>query len=163
MASPFLQHAVDRLFARMTAIYGREFSGKFDGTTPEAVKAAWAHELRFFERQLDSVAWAIEHLPEKCPNAVQFRNLCNNAPVNNAVAMLPDQSPVRGPTAAEREVLRSLSADIKANSIFARPGRDWARGLIARNESGTHSATPVALAMARDALGTPVFTEESPS
>lgn len=167
MASPFLQHAVDRLFARMTAVYGREFSGKFDGTTPEAVKAAWAHELRFFERQLDSVAWAIDHLPEKCPNAVQFRNLCNNAPpVGVAAAMLPDQAPVRGPTPTEREMLRALSFDIKRGMLFRKPGREWAEDLIRDDREGWKNgkpfrATATSLAMARDALGMPAHTEET--
>lgn len=133
MSNPYLQHMIDRLFARLTAVYGREFTGKFDGTTVDAVKAAWANELRGFEKNFEAIAWALDNLPEKCPNAVQFKFLCRRAPNEQRVAMERNEAPTRGPTAAEREALRSLADDLRNPR---RLNRDWAYALIHRHENG---------------------------
>lgn len=155
MLSPYLKHAIDRLFDRLTAVYGREFSGKFDGVTVDAVKAAWGHELRGFERNFDAVAWALDNLPERCPNAMQFKALCRRAPCLDRPDALPGASGmVRGPTVAERETLRRLMAEVKTGGFFPRPSRAWAYRLLDRHYSGEHRATPAALAMAEDAIAT---------
>lgn len=151
MPSPFLTHAVDRLFARLTAVYGREFTGKFDGTTPDAVKAAWAHELRWFTHRLDAVAWALDNLPDKCPNAAQFRNLVRQAPSTEVAGMLPNEAPVRVANAQERAALMRMAEDIRKGEFFAKPGREWAYRLIERHENGD-PRPPMCVAMARRAI-----------
>lgn len=158
MLSPYLKHAVDRLFDRLSAVYGRDFTAKFDGVTVDAVKTAWANELRGFEKQFDAVSWALDNLPERCPNAVQFKLLCRRAPTE-AAAALPSNAKLRGPTPEERAKLRAMAADIRRGTLFAKPGRQWAYDLIACHEAGWRNgqvfrSTPAALEMARDAIAT---------
>lgn len=106
--SPMLSHAIDRLFDRLTAVYGSEFTGRFAGMEPAAVKKAWAHELSSFTHDLESVAWALDHLPEKAPNAIQFRNLCRTAPRVSKQPMLESDAPVRGPNEHELAKLQEM-------------------------------------------------------
>ena len=72
--------AVDRIFLRLLATYGTEFSGRYAGVQDGDLKSMWAHELAGFASDLPSIAWALENLPERCPNAIAFRNLCRQAP-----------------------------------------------------------------------------------
>ena len=65
---------VDRLFERLAAIYGRGWIGKWEGVDWEAVKSAWAHELR--DIGPSGIKYALDNLPENAPNAVEFRRLC---------------------------------------------------------------------------------------
>jgi hypothetical protein len=53
--------AIDRLFERLTATYGRDFTGRFDGVDQNELKALWAHELAGFADKLSMVAWALEN------------------------------------------------------------------------------------------------------
>lgn len=70
-------------------MYGKGFTGLYttginkttgsdDGL--EMAKAAWAKELKGFADQMDKIAYALDHLPEKAPNVIEFRNLCRSAP-----------------------------------------------------------------------------------
>lgn len=155
---PLADDAIDRLFSALTLRYGTPFLDRWRDLDLAVVKSDWAIQLACFGSNLHAIRFGLDHLPEKPPTVMDFKRLCDAMPTT--VAAVQYHGNVRSPTPAEREAMRELSARIKAGSIFAKPGRDWARGLIARNESGTHAATPVALAMARDALGLPTFTEE---
>ena len=72
--------AIDRLFDRMGLTYGNEWVRKWDSAPISEVKSMWAHELDFYSNRLEDVAWALENLPEKCPNVIEFKNLCRKAP-----------------------------------------------------------------------------------
>lgn len=139
--------AVDRLFARLQATYGRDFTSKFEGVEVNAVKSSWAHELSGFANHLQSLAWALENLPERAPNVIEFRNLARRAPV-------PDAPRLEVAKAGQDRVQAELA---KLGPILAKPssgtnGKQWARDLIARHEAGCVSASPLPLKMARDAL-----------
>lgn len=88
---------VDRIFAKLIGVYGQEFLGKFtlmaDGSNMglEIAKRTWAQDLAGFGDQptegggVDTsgglaIAYALEHLPEKAPNLIEFRALCRQAP-----------------------------------------------------------------------------------
>jgi hypothetical protein len=77
---------VDRIFERLIGVYGRDFKGKFsmivDGLDVgiEAAKAAWAEELGFCQRHPECIAFALKNLPDRAPNAIEFKRLCQAAP-----------------------------------------------------------------------------------
>lgn len=86
---------VDRLFARLQGVYGREFTGQFSTGLDvngvdlgiENAKQVWAEELGGFSEWPEAIAYALSHLPERCPNAIRFRDLCRHAPPKNVVKL----------------------------------------------------------------------------
>lgn len=121
---------IDRLFERLIATYGREFAARYEGIDTEAVKAAWAHELSGFAARLPDIAWALENLPERCPNAIEFRNLCRTAPAQNT-PRLPEPP-------ADPERVRAELAKLQAvrGGNAERDPKDWARVVLQRIERG---------------------------
>jgi hypothetical protein len=78
---------VEKIFARLQGIYGREFTGQFStgmvngiDAGLENAKATWAEELGNFVKWPEAIAYALEHLPERVPNCIKFKELCRNAP-----------------------------------------------------------------------------------
>lgn len=138
---------VERVFARLSATYGRDFVSKFEGVDPNAVKSSWAHELSRFEGDLSSIAWALENLPERAPNVIEFRAICRRAPMPE-VARIEHRAASPERVAAELQKLRPALIDCTAH----RGNRYWARRIVAKAEGGG-KVTPAALSMARDALG----------
>lgn len=92
--------AVERTLERLTVTYGRRFTDQYAGVDSGAVKSSWAYELSGFAQRLDAIAWALENLPEKAPNVIEFRNLCRAAP-QQAVQRLPAPPPDPQRVAAE--------------------------------------------------------------
>jgi len=140
--------AIDRLFKRLSATYGAEWDRSL-GATPEIdAKSVWGHELEQFKSSLHRVAWALENLPERCPNVIAFKNLCRSAPAPDELALpAPKADPAR--VAAELVKLGSIRAS--ASTPIA--GRlDWAHRIIERKEQGA-KISPTVLRMAKDALG----------
>ena len=140
--------AIDRLFRRLAATYGAAWDRSL-GTAPiEDVKAAWAHELSGFSGRLDDLAWALENLPERCPNVIEFRTLARSAPAPKAARLEPPP-----PQAMPQQVAAALER------MRAEPGddhdrRNWARRILARRKAG-EKVSPTAVEMARAALGKP--------
>ena len=78
---------VEKIFARMQGIYGRDFTGQFSTGMVNGVdaglenaKATWAEELGGFVKWPEAIAYALEHLPERVPNCIKFKELCRMAP-----------------------------------------------------------------------------------
>ena len=134
--------AVDRLIDRLRATYGRDFAARYEGVQPEAVKAIWARELAGFGTRLGSIAWALENLPERAPNAIEFRNLCRRAP--EAPAPRIEAPP------ADPERVRVALATLKPAPAKA-DGRDWARRILARAADGEKPSF-ISVQFAREAL-----------
>lgn len=124
--------AVDRLFERMVATYGAQWSRQWADVPMNDVKAAWAHELIGYTNNLQAVAWALENLPERCPNVIEFRNLCRRAP-QPEMPKLPE--PKADPERVQRELSRLGDVRKKVMST-AIDNRAWAHRIIARHESG---------------------------
>jgi len=125
--------AVDRLFSRLSATYGAAWE-RGHGTIPLGdLKGAWAHELAGFASNLESLAWALENLPERCPNPIEFKHLARRAPVGNPGALkLPE------PPADPERVRRELA---KLGNVIAAPQhhaghRAWAYRSLERKEAG---------------------------
>jgi hypothetical protein len=83
---------IDALFNKMTVVYGNEWTKKWEGMPIEETKGAWASELRGFT--VEQVKHALEKLPERPPNLIQFKALCQHAPVYFENAQLTYRPPV---------------------------------------------------------------------
>ena len=139
--------AIDRLFERLAATYGRAWTSQWADVPMIDVKAAWANELSVFSGWLDAVAWALDNLPARCPNAIEFKQLCRQAPAR-AIASLPE--PKADPERVAAELAR-LAPIVKAAKSPTIDHKAWAKRLIARHEQG-ESLNPTTLRFAREAL-----------
>lgn len=141
--------AIDRLFDRLNATYGRDFMSRWEGQDVNAVKSSWAHELAGFAGHLTSVAWALENLPERAPNVIEFRAICRRAPA-------PEVPRIEVSTAGKERIAAELA---KLGPGFRKPtgrtggNKEWAHKIIAKAENGIHSKSSLPLKMARTALG----------
>lgn len=87
MLKPLPRAWVERIFFRLQGIYGREFTSQFsqgivNGVDPgiENALQVWAEELAGFTENPDAIAYALETLPDRAPNAIKFRDACRRAP-----------------------------------------------------------------------------------
>jgi hypothetical protein len=143
----------DRIFEKLTITYGRDFLSRWEGMDLNAVKSDWANELSGLFRHPSSIAWALDHLPEKPPTVVQFRRIANEMPAQAAPRLEYDAAGQER-IATEIAKLAPIVTKTRADS------RDWARRIVAKAESGG-DVTRVVLAMARDALNNREVAEAS--
>ena len=129
--------AIDRLFQRMSATYGAGWDRSMGSAPIADVKTAWAYELGGFSSNLQAVAWALENLPERCPNVIEFRNLCRRAPAPD-VPRLPEPAadPIR--LKAELEKLRPVLEQARKDNSDDRLA--WARRIVSRRQMGERVA-----------------------
>ena len=120
--------ATERIFKRLIATYGDEFTRKWPGVPELDQKTMWSHELASLATRAgyNRIAWALDNLPERAPNPIVFRNLCKLAPgAPEPVPALPaPANPAR--VAAEVAKLATVRAQVVSN------GRDWAAELRRR-------------------------------
>lgn len=139
--------AVDRLFERLTATYGRQFLSLYEGLDASAIKTSWAHELSGFAGNLHAVAWALEHLPERAPNAIEFRNLCRRSPEQEKPRLPePKADPQR-----VREELQKLGGMRQVIVAQPRASTAWALAIVARSKAGER-ISPTVFRMAQDVV-----------
>ena len=121
---------IDRIFVRLTGIYGSQFTSKFrhvenglDVGMANA-KETWANELRNFGDRLDAIAYALEHLPtDHAPNAIEFRDICRRAPAKEIEQRI-EYKPTAEDVAHHREMSRK-AADAVKSPVF--DGMLWAK------------------------------------
>lgn len=147
---PIPLKAIDRLFDRLTATYGRQFTEMYAGVDPQSVKTTWAMELDYWGTPtgMQAIAWALENLPERAPNAIQFKALVRNAPPPE-VPRLPEPKADPDRLKAELRKLGGIVGEIKKGQNDW--NRAWAKRIIARHEGGAKVSTAT-LNMAREAL-----------
>ena len=142
--------SVEYVFKVLSAAYGAAWD-RYLGTAPIGdVMTVWANALDGFTQTPQArkrIAWAINNLPDRCPNAMEFRRLCHQAPATD-VPLLPEPKADPQRVAAELEKLRTHADHQRSDP------KDWARRHIARHEAGEH-VRPVTLRFAREALGMP--------
>lgn len=141
--------AIDRLFERLLATYGNDWTARWAGNDPALIKTAWAHELAAYTNHLECIAWALENLPPRAPNAIEFKQLCRQAPRKDDTPALP--APKADPARVQAEFAKLREA-FKANPSAAYDHKQWARIIIARHEAG-EKIRPLNLRFAREALG----------
>lgn len=136
---------VDKIFAKLTLAYGRDFLGRWEGLDINAVKSDWAHELAGFQQQPDAIAYGLQNLPERCPNVFEFRAMCRRSPKQDVPRI--EHAPAN-PERVAAELRKLTAVREQPRSDF----REWARRIVARHEGGERM-TNAQLAMAKDALG----------
>lgn len=140
--------AVDRLFERLSATYGAQWQQQWASVPITDVKSVWAHELSRYAGNLSALAWALENLPERCPNAIQFKTLCRSAP-SPELPKLPE--PKADPERLKQELAKL--GDLRAKALTTSPldHKAWARRIMGRYEGG-EKLNPTAVRFAREAL-----------
>ena len=134
--------AVDRIFERLGATYGRDFTGRWDGMDQNTIKSSWAHELAGFSNSLTSIGWALENLPERAPNVIEFRAICRRAPEQVTPRL---ESPKVDP-AIVKMVADGLRKTLADQPVVGR--LDWAKKILDNPEG----RTPTVIQMAKNAL-----------
>lgn len=129
--------AIDRIFQRLAATYMAAWDRAMGATPQSDIKTAWCHELAAFGRTpeaMQCIAWALENLPERPPNAIEFKRLCQQAPSVEAPRLEHRRAdPER--VAAELAKLAPIMARPAAPD-GVNPHKAWAHRLKARHEAG---------------------------
>lgn len=114
---------VERIFSRMSAMYGRLFADMWAGSELHEVKAAWADDLGVFCGQ--QIVWAMEQCKsrELPPTLPAFRNLCQQAPRPEVPALPAPRVPQEIAQQRARE-LRKQAERVAARRI---DGLAWAK------------------------------------
>ena len=143
--------AIDRLFERLALTYGAAWVRQWEGLNMNDVKAMWAHELAGYANRLDAIAWALENLPPRCPNIIEFKSLCREAPRREP---LPLPEPPADPERVKAELakLGYKPPGSRASSHVTVDHKAWAKRLIERHDMG-EKIRPISLRFAREALG----------
>lgn len=125
---------IDRLFDRLALSYGSEFKNKWSNVDANTIKSHWAHELSTFKDDLSVIGWALENLPDRCPNVIEFKKLCRQAPRPD-MPMLEAQK--ASADVVDPEIMKMMQT--VATSLQADSNRDykaWAKRLKERHDKG---------------------------
>lgn len=100
---------VEKIFQKLSLVYGRDFLSRWEGQDLAEVQADWAHELAGFINSPHAIKHALENLPEKPPTVLQFRAVCRLAPMPSTLR-LPEPSLTPEQIAANVIRLREVKA-----------------------------------------------------
>lgn len=145
---------VERIFHKLSLVYGHQFISRWDGMPLDDVKADWGHELRGFAQNPGAITYGLEHLPaSKPPTVLEFRALCNLGPATEAsfpaIGYSGGGSPVVDPERVRREI-----AQLQEH-WRSQPGRDpgsWAYDLAEKDRMYPKNVTPTVRRMCRESI-----------
>lgn len=106
---PMPAYWIDKIFDKLTMVYGHQFIGRWSGLDLSKVKADWAHELDGIENRPKAIAYALQHLdPDNPPTVLQFREICRRAPEPKQPALpAPEVNQAAAAAAIERAVMQA--------------------------------------------------------
>ena len=134
----------DKIFMKLTLIYGRDFTARWEGMNICDIKTDWSHELSGYENRPKAIAWALQNLPAgKPPTVLEFRKLCNTLPQEATVFL---EAPKADPERVKAELSKLSPAPVKTD------GKEWARRKLAAHAAGDCVGV-FGLNLARQALG----------
>jgi hypothetical protein len=142
------QKVIDKLFLRLSNCYGSQWSSLWKDNDIDEVKDLWAEELNFFADRLEAFAWALDHLPERVPNLIQFKKLLNDAPQDSKPEAL-EWKPVTALPPAIAQELHKITKPRTADP------KDWARKILKDVEDGIPRGN-ISVRFAKEALGIPL-------
>lgn len=147
---------LDQILGRLSVRYGQQWAYLWEGVLPEHVRADWASVLRNVDPA--GVAYALDNLPEKPPNASQFVALCRRAPAAPVLLIAPPPGVPCPPELRDR--IRNGIAPIAGRSVpNPADALRWAANLRAREEAGEH-LSPTQRAAWRAAFRPQLVAEE---
>lgn len=126
-----MMKAIDRLFHRLGATYGADWDRALGQTPINDAKTVWAHELAIFKHSLHRIAWALENLPDRCPNVIAFKSLCKQAPAP-VVQALPEPPADKQRVNDELAKLEHIRTAEKPHTNM----KAWAYRLQSRDKAG---------------------------
>ncbi len=127
---------VEKVFRKLTVVYGRDFMARWEGQEINDVIEDWAEELAGFVNWPEAIAWALKNLPDsKPPTVLEFRALCFKAPKPERLA-LPE--PAADPVFA-KQVLGQVSRKPAGVNAYT----DWIRRGLADLEAGVRKSPTV--------------------
>lgn len=140
---------VDYVVTVLFAAYGEAWTRSI-GSAPYAdVLSVWGNAIDDFSKSKNArrcVRWALNNLPDRCPNAMEFRNLCRKAPAAEVPQL---EAPKADPARVAAELAKLAPA--RASAIGESDSKAWAHRILARHASGER-LSPTVLAMACAAL-----------
>jgi len=104
---------IEEIFRTLRLAYGAEFTRNIAGETPQKiqeVKEFWAKRLECWLDKPYAIEFALEHLPVRCPNVIEFKQLCEQAP-KPVLVKLPAPQPE--PTPERRAMIDRLVEDCR--------------------------------------------------
>jgi len=139
---------IDRLFKRLAATYGSAWTSQWAGTPMNDVKSAWMYELDGYVNHLSAIAYALDNLPERCPNVIQFKHLCRAAP---SAPPVPRIEPPKASPEIVAKVLAGMSAP--SNDQYSIYGmKAWAYRLRDKDVADPRSVTQTVRKMYREVV-----------
>lgn len=139
---------VDRIFEKLTLVYGQAFLSRWRDLDIDAVKRDWATELAGFEKYPEAIAHGLRTLPSEAPPTVlQFRGLCRKAPLPE-VPRLPE--PKANPAMVAEELAKIATTKTKVFEPVDH--KAWAKRILTRHQAG-EKINPTSLLFARQAMG----------
>ena len=142
---------VNKIFEKLTLVYGHDFLRRWEGLDMRSVKADWAEELSGLHVNPDAIAHGLAHLPPgQPPTVLQFRALCISRPD-------PSAKRLGAPRATDEKVAAAIEK-AKLSIPASRMNLEWAHSLRKR-EQMCDRLTAAQRAMWREALGENRTTE----
>lgn len=137
---------IDHLFDKLAAVYGAAWDRSLGNAQIADVKTVWGHELSRFQRE--DVVWALENLPENCPNVIKFKNLCREAPRAEVLQLAPPPKANADVIAASIAQQTGIARAMAASRIDPKA---WAPAILKRFAAG-EKISPTVVKMARDCV-----------
>jgi len=107
----FVHELIARIFKELKLIYGAQFQREYlDGFEEEEVIEIWTQRLDYWLAKPYAIEFALEHLPIRCPNVIEFEQLCKQAP-KPALVKLPAPQPELTPE--RRAMIERLLEDCR--------------------------------------------------
>lgn len=135
---------IDKLFFRLSNVYGSQWSALWKDNDIAEVKQLWADQLSFYGQHLEAFAWALDHLPERVPNLVQFKKLLSDAPLANRIAAI-EYNPAAPIPQAIADEIKTIVASRKYDH------KAWAKRILKDVEDGVPRSL-VAVSFAKEAM-----------
>lgn len=136
---------IDRIFDKLTLVYGRAFLDRWRDLDLNAVKSDWGHELAGLAQHPHMIAHGLQTLnPDRAPTVLEFRALCRRAPEAQA-ERLP------APRADPARVAEELAKLAPMRQAPAVDHKAWARSILARQAAGDRPSR-ISVQFAKEAL-----------
>jgi hypothetical protein len=97
-----LSELIELIFRKCGLRYGRDFAGRWEGYDINDVMDDWAHELKGISPE--SVAYALQNLPDKPPTVGDFKKISLNAPTKPLERLDP---PKANPELVKAEIAKA--------------------------------------------------------
>ena len=138
---------VEKIFMKLTLIYGRDFVSRWEGIKLTDVKTDWAHELSGFQEHHQAIAYALQNMPpSKPPTVLEFKAIARRAP-------LPELKQLAEPKADPERLAAEFAKLSKAHkeSVPRKDPKAWAHRILEKARTGQKVST-ISVRFAKEAL-----------